>query len=301
MIDQYRTMAVFREVVAQGSFRGAAKMLSLSPSVVSHHVSQLEQHLGTALLYRSTRRISLTEDGADLYDATRRMVEAAEAGLDAIRNRAQQPMGRLRIAVPGAVFEAPSHGDHLIAFARQYPKVELSISYGDHKLELVGSKYDAAIRIGWVEDSRYKIRKLGELDRALVVAPSYLVDRPMPKQLDDLSGWDWIRLSQLPLERQLTGRNGDIPDLAPPISVEVDSVAALCHMARSGMGVAAIPRCLVRSDLAEGRLIVLSPDWELNPAPVQAVWPDNVSPESLTVRFVRFMAERMRGAAAKNR
>ena len=91
MEDQLKAMAVFRKVVETGTFRAAAKALDLSPSVVSHHVTQLESILGTALLYRSTRRISLTSDGHRLFEASTKMVEAAQAGLDAIRSRTDQP------------------------------------------------------------------------------------------------------------------------------------------------------------------------------------------------------------------
>jgi DNA-binding transcriptional LysR family regulator len=105
MENQLKAMAVFRKVVETGTFRAAAKALNLSPSVISHHVTQLETSLGTALLYRSTRKISLTNDGHRLFDASTKMIEAAQAGLDAIRSRAELPTGRLKVAVTGAVFE----------------------------------------------------------------------------------------------------------------------------------------------------------------------------------------------------
>lgn len=124
-------MAVFWKVAETGSFRGAAKALDLSPSVVSHHVSSLETHLGTALLYRSTRKLSLTVDGTELFAASGNMVAAAQAGLDAISKRADQPSGRLRVAAAGAVFESSPNFEHLIAFAKEFPKVDLSISFSD--------------------------------------------------------------------------------------------------------------------------------------------------------------------------
>lgn len=293
MIDQLRTMAIFRQVVCDGSFRAAAKALDLSPSVVSHHVSQLEKQVGTALLYRSTRKISLTDDGAELFAASQKMVEAAEHGLEAIHRRSDQPAGRLKITVGGTVFENPPYIDHLIAFAKRFPKVDLAISFSDQKIELIGSAFDAAIRVGWLENSQYKARKLCEIDRVLIAAPAYVAGKALPMTIDDLAEWDWIRLTQVPVNRQLINQAGEMPSIQPNIAIEVDSVAALCQMAKAGIGIASVPRFLVKSELNDGRLIALSPDWDLLSPGAYVVWPNNVSSESLTLRFVRFLAERM--------
>ncbi len=154
MIDQLRAMAIFRSVVDASSLRAAAKVLGLSPSVVSQHVSQLEDRLGTALLYRSTRKISLTEAGADLLAARRKMVQAANEGLEAVQRRTEHLSGRLRIAAAGNIWEKAPYIDNLVAFARQFPKVELSVSFSDQKVDLLGSEFDVALRIGWLENSQ---------------------------------------------------------------------------------------------------------------------------------------------------
>ena len=174
-------MAVFWKVAETGSFRGAAKALGLSPSVVSHHVSKLEKQLGVALLYRSTRRLSLTTDGAELFAASGDMVAAAQAGLDAIKTRANQASGRLRVAAAGAVFESSPYFDHLMAFTREFPKVDLSISFSDQMIEMIGSAYDVALRVGWLQDSQYKARKLADLSRVFVAAPDVAAAKTVPK------------------------------------------------------------------------------------------------------------------------
>ena len=294
MEDQLKAMAVFRKVVEAGTFRAAAKALNLSPSVISHHVAQLETSLGTALLYRSTRKISLTSDGHRLFDASTKMVEAAQAGLDAIRSHTDLPTGRLKVAVTGAVFENPPYFDHLVAFAKAHPKVELSISFSDQKVELIGSTFDAAVRIGWLEDSRYKTRKLCDIGRALVASPDYLSDKKLPKRVEDLEVLDWIKLAQFPVTRQLINKSGEVPSIRAKVAIEVDSVASLRRMALSGMGVAAIPRCLVAPDIMEGRLVEIKPRWDLMSPGAYVVWPSNVSEGSLTMRFVNFLAKQMK-------
>ncbi len=294
MMDQFKAMAVFRAVVETGSFRRAAKALDLSPSVISHHITHLETALGAALLYRSTRKLSLTSDGHRLFEASTKMVEAAQAGLDAIRGRADQPSGRLKVAVTGAVFENPPYVDHIVAFAKAHPNVDLSVSFSDQKIELIGSVFDAAVRIGWLDDSRYKTRKLCDIGRVLVASQDYLQDKRLPKKVEDLESFDWIKLAQFPVNKQLINKSGDVPTIRPRIAIEVDSAASLRRMVLAGMGVAAIPRILVAPDIINGRLIELKPRWDLMSAGAYAVWPNNVSDTSLTIRFVNFLAKELK-------
>lgn len=293
MYDHLKSMAVFWQVAHSGSFRGAAKTLRLSPSVVSHHVSALETYLGTALLYRSTRRLSLTDDGRLLFAAAGEIVAAADAGLGAIMRRTEQLSGRLRVAAADAVFQSPPYFDYFVAFLKDYPRVEMSVSFSDQKIELLGSDYDVALRVGWLDDSNYRARKLVDLERAIVASPDYLATRPVPKALSDMSGWRWIELAQLPLRRQLSNTQGEVPSIDLLAVLEVDSVSALCSAARSGVGAAAIPRILVRDDLRNGQLVALSVDWQLMPVPVHAVWPSNVAADSLPMHFVRFISDKM--------
>lgn len=291
MIDQLRAMAIFREVAETGSFRGAAKTLKLSPSVVSHHVSQLEEQLGTALLYRSTRRISLTDDGHKLFAASQKLVAAANEGLSALHKSVEQPAGRLRIETIGNVFERSPHIDNLVAFARQHPKIELSISFSDRRADIFGSDCDVALRAGWLEDSQYKVRKLFNLKRVLIASPSYMAGRKTPKTADDLAELHWIKFSQLPINRQLTNSSGDMPKFNAKIAIEVDGVVPMCEMARNGMGLASVPRLQVEDDIKNGTLLEIFPAWNLSAVGVYAIWPNNVSQDSLSLRFVRFMAE----------
>lgn len=293
MIDHLRAIAIFHEVVKSGSFRAAAKALKLSPSVVSHHVSQLEQRLGTALLYRSTRKISLTENGAVLFEAAQKIMAAATSGIGSIQHQTDLPSGRLRVAVSGNLFERPPFSDHLTDFAKHYPAIKLSLSFSDQRVDLIGSDFDVALRTGWLENSQYKARKLADLEHALVASKGYLFGKPLPKTIDDLSEMDWIGFRQFPINKQLTNTKGEMPRINPEVSIEVDGVVAMCQMAKSGLGLAAVPKVVIQDDLDRGDLIALNPNWPLKPISLYAVWPNNVSEESLTLLFVRFLADRM--------
>lgn len=296
MIEHLRDIAIFAEVVETGSFRGTAKRLGVSPSVVSQRISHLEAHLGTALLYRSTRKLSVTDDGKDLYIASGRMLAAAMDGVEAIMRKKDQLSGRLKLTATANIWERPPFIDHLITFAELHPKVDMSVSFSDVKADLIGSQFDVALRVGWLEDTSYKSTKLMELDRVLVTSSSYLAARPLPKTIEDLAEWDWIKFGDLPITKQLTDKAGTTPTFTAKVAMEVDSLGAICQIVRCGLGVAAVPRHLVRNDLHNGDLVVVPVAVDLFPPGVFAVWPDNVSTDSLVLRFVRFLADRLRGA-----
>jgi DNA-binding transcriptional LysR family regulator len=112
--------------------------------------------------------------------------------------------------------------------------------------------------------------------------------------VEDLEVLDWIKLAQFPVTRQLINKSGEVPSIRAKVAIEVDSAASLRRMVLSGMGVAAIPRCLVAPDIMEGRLVEIKPRWDLMSPGAYVVWPSNVSEGSLTMRFVNFLAKQMK-------
>ncbi|MBB1486679.1 LysR family transcriptional regulator [Oceanospirillum sediminis] len=173
MIDELRAMAIFVHTVDTGSFRGAGRILSLSPSVVSHHINQLEQKLDTPLLYRSTRKLSLTDAGKQLYIAASEMLRVASDGLEQVNQQSQSLTGRLHITLP-AMFACSPLMDCLSMFIRQHPEIELQMSFSDRAADLVAEGIDLAIRIGPLKDSALKARALFEMPRVLVCHPDLL-------------------------------------------------------------------------------------------------------------------------------
>ncbi len=286
-------MAVFAKVADLGSFRGAARSLSLSPSVVSHHVSELEAHLSLPLLYRSTRRLALTSDGEKLLSAARDMVAAAERGLDGASGRSATPTGSLRLTAPAFLAETTLTRD-LAAFSSAHPNVRLSIAFTDAPRDLLRDGLDLALRAGTLVDSTHKKRKLADMRRVLVGAPRYVAAQKQARIPNDLSTWDFIQLSSRPAELRLIARGKKKPvsiDLQPKISV--DSAAAIREIVVAGAGIATLPEVTVRSELARGRLVEILPGWEAQAVGVFAVWPHNAQRAGLTLRFVEFMAPRV--------
>lgn len=293
MIDHLKALAVFATTVERGSFREAARALSLSPSVVSHHVSALERELAASLLYRTTRRIALTPDGEKLYAAAREMLAAAARGMDAVNGKGDAPSGVLRVTAP-ALLSGTRFGRDLAEFSRAHPLVRLHVSFSDHRRDLLRDGFDLALRIGRMDDSSHKARPLAQMPRTLVASPGYVRGRPTPRDASDLRDWDFIQLSARRPEATLTPPGGGEPvTVTYEPRVVVDSAAAMRTMARAGAGIASLPEILARRGLARGGLVEVLPGWTLASMRVYAVWPETTQAPALTARFVDFIAPRV--------
>jgi DNA-binding transcriptional LysR family regulator len=290
MIDHLRHMAVFARVVEEGSFRAAAKEVGLAPSRVSETVSQLEDYLGVTLLYRSTRKISLTSEGQILYERVVEMLRSAEAGLNDLNALMQEPAGELRVSIPAFLVSGPL-SSAIAAFARQYPNVSFSVAYTDRRMRLIEDGFDVTIRVGWLEDSSMMSRKLAEGQRVLVAGTDYAGSRETPKRPADLTDWSWIHFKQRSDKTEFTSADGKIESVSGNAQIEVDSIDAVYHFATENMGATVLPSFLADKGVAAGKLVQLLPDWKLRPLGIYAVWPDQSRRESLTLSFVRFLAE----------
>ena len=290
MLDELRQIAIFAKAIDHGSFRAAAKALRLSPSVVSHHIGQLEERLGTALLYRSTRKLSLTTDGKRLLAAAHVMLEAAEAGIQDISNQSNQPSGALKLTIP-AVLAQSDLTSRVAEYALAYPQVQLEINYSDSKQDLINDGFDVAIRMTTsLEDSSFKAKKLYEINRCLVASPKYLESCQAVSSPDELGNLDWLELAPVwhkKLEFRSAGQCVQIQK--PKSQISVNNAHALARIACSGAGVAIIPEFLIEADIDAGRLCQLLPDWKISPVSVFAVWPSNAPKDGLVKHFLDFL------------
>jgi DNA-binding transcriptional LysR family regulator len=291
MIDELRSLAIFAKVVEAGSFRSAANGLKLSPSVVSHHVAQLEERLGVALLYRSTRRLSLTYEGEKLFMSAEAMLSAAEKGLNSIAYQAREPAGNLNLTLPAMLTRSPLVAD-IAVFAKTFPKVALTIRFSDTQQDLIREGIDLAIRIGDLKDSALKSKRLFTMTRKLVVAPALISQHSSPQQPQDLLQWDWIGLKMRPNTKTLINQKGKTCLIHFEPRIIVDSMDAVCQLAIAGLGLATPPAFFVADALHQGHLVEPLPEWRAEPLPVYFVWPPNASKESLTFRLMAFLERR---------
>lgn len=273
-------MAIFAEVVKQGSFRKAAASLALSPSVISYHITQLEEKMGSALLYRSTRSLTLSHDGELFYQQVLMMLDAAHQGIDLLSHNQKEPTGKLKLSLPTALSRSQIN-QRLMDFAKTYPKVQLHIDFSDTRNNIIDKGVDLTIRAGELENSEFKSTRIGEVERVLVCSPSLYRKYPTPKSLEDLSTWPWLRLTQLPSKRTFN-RLKQTQTIQFTSNITVNSVEAIHQYCLSGLGLAVLSQSQVKQELRNETLLNVLPEWKVEPLPLYAVWSKNTPKTSNT-------------------
>jgi len=289
MIDRLRQLAIFAKTIDHGSFRGAARELRLSPSVVSHHIAQLEEHLGVALIYRTTRKLSLSLDGERLLAATQKMLEAVEGELTGLSASAGEPSGELRITAPAMLSNSPLV-DSLAKFQRAYSKVRLSLDFSDIRRQLIEDNFDVAIRVSMNVKNSPTQKILFTMDRRLVASPEFIQRFPKAKEPTEVQAWDWLQLSPA-RHSAIKFKKGDQEQLVRPSVVKAtcNDAYALCRLARAGAGVAIVPDSVAAEHERQGFIEYLLPAWKLQPVDVFAEWPSNAPKNGLIKLLVEYL------------
>ena len=266
----------FVAVVDLGSMSAAAVALSTTPSVVSRAIARLEARLGCQLLRRSTRRISLTDQGRQYWEQT----QSALAQINEIERELQgsdaAPRGRVRLTAPTTYghYRLPQR---LAVFAQQYPGIELEISISNRNVDLVAEGFDVAIRLGASPEREIQARLLEDAALCLVAAPHYLDRAGAPAGVADLA-----QHRCLPFVMPSTGRvapwllqvEGESQDWLPPAAVTVsDDVLATVSLAEQGLGICQTYDFVVQERLAQGRLVELLPALRGRTRPFHVLYP----------------------------
>jgi len=291
MLDQLRQVAIFAKTIDHGSFRGAARELKLSPSVVSHHISQLEEHLGVALLYRSTRKLALTREGEQLLASTHSMLEAVEGAFSEISNTAGSASGELRITTP-AIFIQSHLTDLIASFSMEYPGIKLMLEFSDERQDLIAGGHDIAIRAGSQTESAAVTRQLFQMQRRLVASKKYLKGRTKIKSPEDLKDLDWIELTPIRHIKPSFQKSGSKKiSIKPNAHISVNDALALYRFARSGAGLAVVPEFLAEEGIAAKVIEYVLPTWKIEPINIFATWPSNAPKHGLIKLFVNYISE----------
>lgn len=271
-------MAIFAEVVKNGSFREAAKRLSLSPSVVSYHIAQLEKKTGSALLYRSTRKLTLSHEGEVFHKQVLKMLDAAHEGIELLSEKREEPAGIIKLSLPTALSHSPIN-QAISEFALKYPKVRIHLDFSDHNSDIINDRLDLTIRAGAIKDSDLKCVRLGNLERILVCSPDYYQTFPTPSSPEDLHSWLWLKLEQLPNKRTLISK-GVSRLIEFNSQLVMNSVEAIHQYALAGNGLAVLAKNQVQEDIENGKLLHVLPSWEVESLPLYALWPKNIRENS---------------------
>jgi DNA-binding transcriptional LysR family regulator len=271
-MDRLAAMAVFVEAVDQGSLSAAGRRLGLPLATVSRRLSELEAHIGTRLLTRSTRQLALTDAGQAYLAACRRILdEVGEAEREAA-GEYRAPRGELVITAP--VVFGRMHVLPLVAdFLRQYPDVDVRLVLGDRALNLLDEHVDLAVRIGALPDSSLIALPVGEVRRVVCASPGYFAERGVPMRPEDLADHDGVIFDGLPSPQSWVF--GDARgEIAVPIRsrLTVNSANAAIDAAIAGLGVTRVLSYQIAAAQRRGDLQVVMRDHEPPPWPVQLVY-----------------------------
>lgn len=246
-------IAAFVAVAQAGSISEAARRLGLSKSVVSDRLVELERSLGVRLMHRSTRRLSLTEDGITFRERASRIAHEVDEAMAEMAQRSGALAGPLRISAP-VTFGRMHLGPAVYPFLAEHPGIELTLDLDDRRIDLSAEGYDAVVRHGPLLDSRLVAWRLAPSRRILVASPDYLARHGTPDAVGDLEGHSGIFYTN----RGVDDWRFPAPDGATIVrsrtALRVNNGDMMRDAALSGIGIALLPTFIVGSDIASGRL-----------------------------------------------
>ncbi len=292
-LDDVTAMIVFARVVELQGFSAAAQALGLSKSAVSKQISKLEDRLGTRLLNRTTRQLSLTEAGAAFFERCQRVEAEALAAEEAVTHLAEAPRGLLKVNA-GMSFGARHIAPALPELLRLCPELEVDLTLNDRQVDLVEEGYDLAIRIGRLDDSSLVARRLAPLRKVICAAPDYLARAGRPTRPEELRAHEALLYSY-----QTTGPTWSFKGAEGEVKVRIagrlriNNGDAILNACIAGQGIALLPSFICCDALAAGALERLLPDWEDGlPGAIHAVFPAsrNLSPKVRA--FIDFLVAR---------
>jgi len=291
-MDRLTEMEAFATVVDQGGFTDAARKMGISKSAVSKHVSSLEARLGARLLNRTTRRVSPTEIGLAYYDRARRVLNDAGEADALVTSMQTAPSGLLRISVAtdfGVNHLSPILGE----FLQEFPDITVNMVLNNRYVELISEGFDLAVRIGELEDSTLRARKLTETTKRMVGSPAYFEKYGRPQKIDDLNEHKLLHYSNQSNGSvwKLTAPSGEKRQVRTAGWLSVNDGQSLLNAAISGLGIAYLPSFLYADALAKGQVEEAIPDLPNEMQGIYAVYPPGRFTQPKVRAFIDFLAQ----------
>jgi DNA-binding transcriptional LysR family regulator len=274
MPDTLALFQTFIRVVEVGSFTAVATERNTSQPTISRQIATLEEHLGCLLFQRTTRSLTMTDDGRVFYEHARRTIEAAKEAESVVGHRRGKPSGKLRIAA-SVVFGRLHIIPRLPSFMARYPEIEIDLLMNDGFSDLVEEGIDLSIRVGLIADSSLIARRIGITRRTLVATPDYLARKGFPQKPDDLQQHDCIVYSRL-----ATGENWSFTGPDGPVTMpitgrfHVNNTEGVRAAILEGLGIGYVPVWhFADREIETGKLTVLLKEFEPPAQPISAVYP----------------------------
>ncbi|WP_438999408.1 LysR family transcriptional regulator [Variovorax beijingensis] len=293
-------IAMFVQVVRHGSFAGAARRLGLPPNTVSRRIQQLEAQLGTRLMQRSTRKLTLTSAGQAFHERCAGAVDGLVEAGQALITGSQQPSGLVRVAATADFFDFFPM-EWVADFLAAHPLVRVDFVLSDARADLIAEQIDIAFRGGALPDSGYVGRKLlGARTDGMVASPAYIAARGAPATLQDLADHDCVT-SPHPSGRtlwRLAGPGGAEEEVQVTGRFSGNTAQALRKAALAGLGIALLPPTMARLDLEAGRLVPVLPQYQRTGQGLSVLYPSRKHLPLAVSAFIGMVMEKLSAVEA---
>jgi len=262
---------LFLRVVETNSFTAAAETLGIQKSTISRRIGQLEDDLGVRLLQRTTRKLKLTDEGQELFERCRPLIDELEQLPDLVSAHHSEPQGRLRITMP------PEMGiflmnDVISDFMRTYPKIQLELELSTRVVDLIEEGIDLALRVGHLDDSSLIARKIASITGGLYASPEYIKTHGTPNSPGELSKHSCLGRLSNSLNWAFDNWNNGAP-VTINARLKANNLMFMRDMAVQGLGIARLPRAFCRGEVERGDLIQVLGDYHLPGTEVHALYP----------------------------
>lgn len=294
-----RTLAIFVKVAERRSFVRAAADLGITQSGVSNAIKRLEEQTGTRLLARTTRRVSLTEDGAAFFERCRQALADIEEAELVLKESRLKVSGNLRLDMSVA-FGRLKMVHLLSSFQAEYPDVRLSLTFTDRYIDLIEEGVDVAVRLGVLHDSGLIARRLTAAQFRLVGTPGYFAKHGKPKTLDDVTRHNCLAFTSRDTRLTRDWRfmvGGSETTLTPRGNMSFSDGGALCEAACAGYGLAQMHDYYLDTEIARGKLVSVLDEFKPKADPIWLVYPPTRHLTPKVRAFVDFMTSKFRASS----
>lgn len=288
-----KRMAYFAAVVEAGGFTAAAERLGITKAVVSQQVARLEADFGAQLLTRTTRRVVPTEAGRSFYERCAVILREAGDAFDELAGVSTEPTGTLRLTAP-LDYGLTTVVGVVVEFSRAYPQCKVEMNLSDQFLDLHAGEAELAIRVGWLTDLELQARQIGSFRQLLVATPEWARRLDPALGPEQVTALPFVANSALktPEEWDFTNVGGPQRRVKVQAAIRLDATMAVREAVCQGAGVSVLPDYAVATELSQGRLVQLLPEWTLASGGVHVVYPAARFRPAKVRRFVEMLAGR---------
>lgn len=295
-VDKLNAMAIFVRVVERGSFSAVARELQTSQPTISKVLQALESELGGKLISRSTRKLSLTDEGQRYYNECRQILAAVDAAEHSFQSGRERIAGHLKIG-SSVSFGRLQIAPRLPEFLKRYPHVQIDLQLSDQNQDLVSEGLDVTFRIGELNDSGLIARHIGTTHRVTVAAPEYLVLHGQPQTPDELRKYNCLQFNLLNSQNLwVYERDARRHEVRIKGNAQSNNSEAIREMVLGGLGISLSPVWLFSEDLNAGRVQAILQDYTAQSLPIHAVSPANRRQSARVKAFVDYMSQALETA-----